>query len=161
MKLANSVAELKSDRYIFARLLIITRSARGVDLCQTIGEYEMSAIPLSMFNNDGGMHQCPAKSKLIHVLQSHVASFDESPTTVTTQSSFVVAIVDTMAELQALDKSRNIQTCSDLFHNFASKTDMKYRQYHEIHLVFDTYFDNQLKTEICNCNGDATLQQCR
>ena len=101
LKVANSVTELKSDRSLFARLLIITRFARGVDLCQTIGEYEMSAIPRSMFNGDGGMHQYPAKNKLIHVLQSHAASSDESPTTVPTQSSFDVAIVDAMAELQA------------------------------------------------------------
>ena len=68
-----------------------------------------------MFNSDDEMHQCPAKSKLIHILQSHAASFDESPRAVPTQSSFDVAIVDAMAELQAIDKSRNIQTGSDLF----------------------------------------------
>ena len=67
------------------------------------------------------------------------ASSDVSPTTVPTQSSFDVAMVDAMAELQSLDKSKTIQTFSVLFHNFASKIDMKYRRYHEIHLVFDTY----------------------
>ena len=55
LDLGGGISELFADRNLFARLLIVTRSQRDVDLAETIGIYEMSTVPRSMFAYDGTM----------------------------------------------------------------------------------------------------------
>ena len=115
VKISNTVTELTTDRSLFARLMIVTRSQRELDLRQILGKYELSAVPRSFFTCEGAMHQCSTKSKLIHILRALVP-IDESnvPTDVTDESGFTVAVVDGMAELQALSKTSTMRNCADL-----------------------------------------------
>lgn len=105
------------------------------------------------------MPLCQQKSKLIEILKSlqpppppqssSPNNKQTSPTTAITatphERTFSVAIVDGMAELQALDNSKGIQTCTDLAEAFTKKTEKKYWEYKEIHLVFDTYKENSIQ----------------
>ena len=56
-----------------------------------------------------------------------------------------VAIIDGMTELQALDKSPNIKTCSDLADHFIRRINNKYSNYSCLHLIFDSYVEDSLK----------------
>lgn len=147
VKIAGSITELNADRSLFARLLIVARSQREIDLRTTLGKYEMSVVPRSMFAQDGTMHQCPAKSKLIHILKSVVepAAKNSLPSVQAHQANSWVAIVDGMGELQALDKTIAVKTCEDLADVFTQKIQRKYWQYDELHVVFDTYLDKSIK----------------
>ena len=62
-------------------------------------------------------------------------------------SDMKVAIVDGMAEVQAIDKPKSIKTCKDLGHHFASRIKAKFGTYNEVHVIFDDYtVKNSLKT---------------
>ncbi|CAH1154560.1 unnamed protein product [Phaedon cochleariae] len=49
-KVSDSVIQLKADRSLFTRLLIVSRSRPDIDLQQCLSDYEFSAVPRSMFN---------------------------------------------------------------------------------------------------------------
>ena len=105
MKTAVKVVELKEDRSLFARLMMICKSRPEVDIKEAIALYEFSVVPRSLFAPDGTMLHCPCKSALMHILEKLTG---ESSSEVTRQTSspnaevqFKVAIVDGMAEIQS------------------------------------------------------------
>ena len=129
-----NVKELRADRSLFARLLIVSRSQHQVDLKELLGKYEFSNVPRSLFHDDGTMNLCRQKSKLIELLMPHVVNplqqtsenkekihQTEVPRNNSPATNFSVAIVDGMAELQSLQKSKDIITCKDLAEAFTSK----------------------------------------
>ena len=110
----------------------------------------MSAVPRSLFAFDGTMNLCSSKSKLISILQalelptefeSEMVEQDHTLQPTSIMESFSVAIVDGMAELQALDKKADITTCEDLGRAFTSKMNNKYQHYDEVHIVFDDSYN--------------------
>ena len=126
INISGSVTELTADRSLFARLLLVAKSERELNLSNVLGMYEMSLVPRALFTFDGTMHLCPTKSKLIHLLVAFKNSTTEdnslemSASTSNKSNSpcyahpYSVAIVDGMAELQALEKSNTVKTCADL-----------------------------------------------
>ena len=50
--------ELKQTRSLFARLLIIARTRKGLDLQDLIGRYEFSCVPRSLFASGGSLLPC-------------------------------------------------------------------------------------------------------
>ena len=74
IKLADKVTEIATDRSLFARLMMVTRSKRDLDLREIFRRYELCAVPRLFFTNDGIMHQFQMKSKLIHIVQSLAAN---------------------------------------------------------------------------------------
>ena len=94
---------------MFARLMIVTLSKRDLDLREILGRYELCAEPISFFTNDGIMHQCPMKSKLIHILQSLAGNEERLLPPSTSTIGFTVAVIDRMAELQALAKPSSVR----------------------------------------------------
>jgi len=146
IEIAGTVTELTNDRSLFARLMIVTRSKRDLDLREILGKYELCAVPRSLFTNDSIMHQCPMKSKLIHILQSLAVNNEEEqlPSPVL-GAGFTVAVVDGMAELQALVKPSFVRNVSDLATIFVQRIERKYRQYDDFHIVFDSYQQQSIK----------------
>jgi hypothetical protein len=128
--------------------LIVTRSQRDLDFEETLGKYEMSNVPRSMFAYDGTMNMCTSKRKLLSILKSLCEnSPDELPaSTPADLPQLCVAVVDGMAELQALEKTVAITTCADLSKAFTSKMQNKYWKYDEVHIIFDTYYDSSIKS---------------
>ena len=56
---------LKKDISLFARLSVIARSQREIDLQHVIGTYELSCLPRSLFAADGSLLPSTDKSKLM------------------------------------------------------------------------------------------------
>ena len=67
MKTAVKVVELKENRSLFARLMMICKSRPEVDIKETITLYEFSVVPKSLFAPDGTMLHCPCKHALMHI----------------------------------------------------------------------------------------------
>ena len=63
----DKIIELKEDRFL-ARLMVICKSRPEIDNKETVGGYEFSVVPRSMFAADGNMLHCSAKSALMSVL---------------------------------------------------------------------------------------------
>ena len=52
-QLEDKIVELKEDRSLFARLLIVARSRPEINLQEAIGRYGFSSLPCSMFALNG------------------------------------------------------------------------------------------------------------
>lgn len=153
VKLGDKVVELKEDRGLFARMLIVANSRQDVNIEEVISTYELSVVPRSMFSADGQMNHCSDKSSLMKILEtlpnkSTVQPFGEKAVATECQpNDFTVAIVDGMTVVQSLDKPNWIKTCKDLSNHFLSKLDTKFSHYKEVHIVFDRYdMEKSLKT---------------
>ena len=64
------VLELTEDRNLFARLLLISKTRKEVNLQEVIGQYELSVVPRSMFVVDGSMLHCQLQSSLLHIMEN-------------------------------------------------------------------------------------------
>ena len=61
--------ELKEDRNLFARLLLVAKSRPNMNLEQAVGDHELSIVPRSLFSDDEQMLPCGGKSCLISKLK--------------------------------------------------------------------------------------------
>ena len=71
---------LKESNSLIARLLVITRSSRDIDLKEIIAIFEFSPINRMIMSSDGKLHPCIDKSQLIHILERQVESYVDSET---------------------------------------------------------------------------------
>ena len=157
--LKGKVIEMKSNVSLFSKLVIASRSRPDVDMKLCLSEYELSAVPRSLFAPDGSMHHCLAKYKLTQILENipkktititdNIHSSESEPIIATSSSdSNIVAIVDGMAQLHAVHKPASLKTCHDFGQFFSQFIDQKYNGYTEVHLIFDHYKEGSLKTAI-------------
>ena len=134
---------LREDRSLFARLLVVCRTRPEIDLKETIGIYEFSVVPRSLFAADGTMLRCSRKSALMPILEKlpSAASNGEGikSTPVPTGSQMKVMIFDGMAELQCLDKPEWIHNCAQLAQHFIDTLEQKYGRINEKRVIFDRY----------------------
>ena len=137
------LVELREDRSLFARLLVVCRTRPEIDLKETIGIYELSVVPRSLFAADGTMLRCSRKSALMPILEKlpSAASNGEgiNSTPVPTGSQMKVIIIDGMAELQCLDKPEWIHNCAQLAQHFIDTLEQKYGRINEKRVIFDRY----------------------
>lgn len=143
---SNAIIELREDRALFARLLIVCKARPEINLQEAFGKYEFSVVPRALFSADGTLLHTTSKSDLMGILEGlkKNATQDEA---IISDEVRRVAIVDGMADLQALTKPEWINTCSDIAIHFADLHWRKYADYNEVHLVFDRYdIQNSLKT---------------
>ena len=68
---------LKESNSLMARLLVITRSSRDMDLKEIIGKYEFSPINKMIMSADGRLHPCSDKAQLIHILEAQVETHED------------------------------------------------------------------------------------
>ena len=73
VKAVERVVELKEDRSLFARLMMVCKSRQDVDIIDTISLYEFTVVPRSLFAADGTMLHCLCKSTLMHILEKRGA----------------------------------------------------------------------------------------
>ncbi len=66
---APQVVELKSERNLFARCLIVARSTPEIDVAESLGKYEFSSYPRSLFDGNGGLLPTVDKSKIMGALE--------------------------------------------------------------------------------------------
>jgi hypothetical protein len=151
LKDGDKIVELKEDRALFARMLVVSKS-RDTDLKQVVGTYELSVVPRALFAADGSMLHATSKSDLMSILEGlpeDIQVLEGDPKYDTPADSICkrVAVVDGMADLQSLNKPEWISNCSDLANHFIDKHQQRYSEYDEVHLVFDRYdIGESLKT---------------
>ncbi len=69
-KVAGQIVEMKDDRALFARMLIVARCRPEINLKETIGQHEFTSLPRALFATTGDLLPCNDKSKLMHILES-------------------------------------------------------------------------------------------
>ena len=147
IKFGDKTMELKEDRGLFARMLIVANARPEISLENRIGTYELSVVPRALFAADGSMHHCSEKSQLMSILkkQADQASIPCSNTTNIVETDRIT-VVDAMVIVQILDKPKSVKTCKDLSEHFCSKVMQLFDCYEEDHLVFE----RSLKTDTCS-----------
>ena len=65
---------LRASNSLMARLLVITRSSRELDVREVIGTYELSNTNQQLMTGDGRLHPCQDKAQLMHQLENLVVS---------------------------------------------------------------------------------------
>lgn len=139
----DKVVELKQDRSLFARLLVVCKARPNINLEDVVGRYELSVVPRSMFAPDGAMLHSSTKSNLMEILEKlpgddavtvRAINKDESE-----GPNISVSIVDAMAEVQALTKPKDVRNCSELAQTFTERILQKYCDCDELRLIFDRY----------------------
>lgn len=68
VKLKSKFVELKEDRALFARLLIVSK-ARDINLKDAVGTYEFSVATRALFAADGSLFHATSKSDLMSILE--------------------------------------------------------------------------------------------
>jgi len=76
----DKIIELKEDRCLFARMMVICMSRPEIDIKEAVGVYEFSVVPRSMFAADGNMLHCSTKSALMSILVTDQLSRLNPPT---------------------------------------------------------------------------------
>jgi len=144
-KVADQVVELKDDRSLFARMLIVARSRSEMNLKESIGQHEFTSLPRALFTVSGELLPCTDKSKLMAVLEDlpNKISVDLQPEDVTNDivplTPRKATVIDGMAIVQAMGKPPWVKTCAQWADHFIATLDSKCREYDELHLVFDRY----------------------
>ena len=64
-KIGDKVVELKENRGIFTRMLIVVTSRQDVTIEEVVSTYELSVVPRSMFSAGGQMNHCSDKSAVM------------------------------------------------------------------------------------------------
>ena len=112
----DKMVELKEDRSRFARMMMVCKASPEIGIKEAVGKYEFSIVPRSMFAVDGTMLHCSSKSTSVNILEKMDPrrNTEEVLTVITGMAATQVSIVDTMAEVQALDTPDWIKSCSQL-----------------------------------------------
>lgn len=136
--------DLREDRSLFARMMMVCRSRRDIDLKEMIGLYEFALVPRSMFASDGSMLHCSSKSALMAILEKLPSrqpdqESSDGTTTDTAASHLKVTIIDGMAELQCLDKPDWVKNCTQIADHFIDTMEQKYGMNDEVRPIFDRY----------------------
>jgi len=140
-KLQGKVVELKEDRSLMQRILVISQKRPQLDLPKLVGQYEFSIVPRSLFSFDGKLHPCTDKSKLIHLIEERASN--SAPADVSSKSKVVV--FDGMALVNKLQITRETKTCLDLKNQFVSLLRRECDGFPDVRLVFDRYMAGSLK----------------
>ena len=139
----DKIIELKEDRCLFARMMVICKSCPEIDIKEAVGVYEFSVVR-SMFAADGNMLHCSTKSALMSILEKlpsdrSVKQAEPTDQLANADGQIKVSIVDGMAEVLALEKPDWIKTCSDLADYFTVTIFHKYRDADEVRVIFDRF----------------------
>ena len=149
-KLEGKVVELKEDRSLLQRILVISQKRPEIDLPNLIGKYEFSITPRSLFSFDGKLLSCNDKSSVMHAIEDrgqNLLNIDNTQHNIIESDvdNAKVVILDGMALVNKLALTRDIKTCKDLKILFAEKLLMETDGAPEIRLVFDKYIESSLK----------------
>ena len=69
MTAADRIVELREDRPLFALVMMVYKSRPEIDVKETVGQYEFSIVPRSLFAADGTMLHCASKSNPMSILK--------------------------------------------------------------------------------------------
>ena len=160
-KVGEKVTELREERNLLARFLIILRSRPEIDMKEAIGQYEFSAVPRSLFSADGEMLLAYDKANILHALEGLPKGMQnqrgqESQTDTASDAEIEISggnegnkvlIVDGMALVNAIQKKdeSSMKNCQEFAEAFIRRLGREASSYSEVRLIFDRYLTTSLK----------------
>ena len=143
VKVNNSFVQIKEERKLMTKLLVVSRSRPDIDLSTYLGEYEFTVVPGSLFASDGTLHQTTDKSAISTELRKMLPQKYEEDHHV---SSKRVIVFDGMALVNKIDiKKSKIKTCLEFSDHFIKIVKRESTGFNEVRVVFDRYDETSLK----------------
>ena len=137
---ADEIAELQEDRSLLARVMMVCKSRPEIDIKETVGQYEFSIVPRSLFAADCTMLHCASKSNLMSILEKLNGNRNHRRVAGPNEDQMKVATVDGMAEVQSLYKPKWIRNCAlQLAEHFSNRVMQTHNGSNEVRLIFDRY----------------------
>ena len=149
----DKVVKLREERQLLARFLVIQQSRPELvpKLGTTIGDFEMSVVPRSIFAVDGSLLLCKDKSSLMNAIEKENKKIVDLEMSKTTAENPVptsrVLIIDAMAVLQSMKKVPGMMAILDLKEAFLMRIRNMANTYDEIRIAFDHYLMGSLKAK--------------
>ena len=160
---AEKIVELEEDRSLFARMRIAGKSRPEIgDIKKTVGQYQFSVFPRSLFAADSTILHCSSKSNLMDILEKLNDNRNNRRVASPNEGQVRVAIVDGMAEVQSLDKPEWIKNCTQLAEHFSNRVLQTHSGSNEFEvcLIFDRYdlpFSLKAATRVRRQGGQAPV----
>lgn len=144
VKTGKEILTLKATATLFARLLVIARSAREtVDLEEVISVHELSSTNRTLLRPDGQLHQTADKSKVIGLLEGLIEKntdgVGEASDVVSDGDKLSCLIVDGMVVLQELILVISFRNCKELGDAYVQLVTTRAKGYDHIRVIFDNY----------------------
>ena len=138
---ADKIVGLQEDRSLFARIMMVCKSGPQIDIKETVGQYEFSIVPQSLFAADGTMLHCASKSNLMSILEKLNDNRNNRRVAGPNEDQMKVPIVDGMAEVQSRDKPECewIRNCAQLAQHFSNRVMQTHTGSNEVRLIFDRF----------------------
>ena len=109
-KAEGKIITLKEENSLLTRFLIASRKRPEIDLEFCLGNYEFAVVPKSLFSADGEPLLCTDKSKVLHKIEE-LAKTESNQESEEELDEKKVVILDGMAVLNQINKTKSIQTC--------------------------------------------------
>ena len=119
MKINQELVKIKEECKLIARFLLASRSRPEIDLSFSLGEYERSVVPRSLFSADGVMCQEKDKSVVAEWIQKLCSLGNESNDDPVTDATRVI-VFDGMVMVNRINiKKSKLSTCRDFAESFS------------------------------------------
>lgn len=145
-KVSGEIVNLKQERTLISRLLVVAKTRPDLVPKDAIGEYEFHVSPPSNFNQDGTMHMLSNKHELVaemYSLPTNTPIVVERPDVAVAHRS--VLLIDAMCVVQSFQVDKTIKCVADLAVKFVAKVHHMAIGYNEVRVLFDQYIEGSLK----------------
>ena len=119
----NELRNLKEEKKLMSRFLVALHSRPGIDLSYYLGEFELSAVPRSLFAADSSFHKTRDKADIaseMRKLYSNEIEINMVTDDVPSQEKTI--IFDAMAVVHKINiKKSKIKSCADFAEVFVDR----------------------------------------
>ena len=141
----NKTYQIKEERKLLNRLLIVSRTRPDLDLPKELGKYEFSLTHPSIFASDGTLNHEKKKSHIAVQLRYYQQPSEEQEDIQMSDARKVI-IFDAMTIVNKIDiKNSGIENCLEFASNFMDIIDKQASGFQEVRIIFDCCDTDSLK----------------
>ena len=135
VKVKNEIINLREERGLMTRLLVISRVCSDINISELFSKHEFSVTPSALFNPEGKSWSCIDKAEFLNGIEGKI----ESTATVTRRTREYCVVINAMGFVNQLKMSLNVVQCEDLVDQFTNRIRTETEAYKCAILVFDSY----------------------
>ena len=146
VKIRNQLINIRAERKLMSTFIVAARSRPDIDLPSYLGKHEFSAVPRSLFTEEGDLIRCNDKSKMTAEMLQWLPVEnigDEGDRDL----DYKVIVFDGMAVVNKIDiKKLKLRSCKEFASAFVQKVKKESQGFDEVRVIFDRYIEESLKS---------------
>ena len=146
VKIRNQLINIRIERKLMSRFIVTARSRPDIDLPGYRGKHEFSAVPKSLFTEEGDLIGCNDKSKMTAEMLEWLPVEnigDEGDGDL----DYKVIVFDGMAVVNKIDiKKLKLRSSKKFASAFVQKVKKESQGFDEVCVIFDRYIKESLKS---------------